>query len=424
MNYKKIDKGSYQVHLINTDRFKTITMRVCLRDKAAKEEITIRNFLASFLTYSTNTYPTKRDLVLKAQDLYAANVYTKAYRAGNYNMISFFLSLLNEKYTEVGMLEESIAFLADVIFKPNFNNEDKFEEAYSYLYNSMETAIKGLKENPTLYSAVRLLEVMDPDKPYSYREHGYIEDLEKINLTSLKEYYKKIINNSLVDIYIIGNFDEEEIIKLLDKYMLFETFKRPKESQILSHDKLPKKIKTETETTDGNQSKLTIGCKIGDLTEYQLNYVLTLYNLIVGGGSESKFFKIIREENSLAYYVSSSLNKLDHLMLIRAGISKDNFEKTIKLVKKLMKDMELGDFTEENIEVAKNNYLTLLKEIEDNENAIIETYLASDLLNLGDIEERKKMISGVTKEEIIDVAKNIKIDTIFLLEGVVEDERD
>ncbi|MCI8588887.1 MAG: hypothetical protein HFG40_04465, partial [Bacilli bacterium] len=57
-----------------------------------------------------------------------------------------------------------------------------------------------------------------------------------------------------------------------------------------------------------------------------------------------------------------------------------------------------------------------------NESAIIETFLAKDLLNLGDIEERKKEVQKVTKEDIISLAKKVKIDTIFLLEGDGEDE--
>jgi len=87
-----------------------------------------------------------------------------------------------------------------------------------------------------------------------------------------------------------------------------------------------------------------------------------------------------------------------------------------------MKEMEQGKFEEEELEVAKNNYITNLKEIEDNESAIIETYLAKDLLNLGDIEGRKKEVLKVTKEDIMKVAKKIKLDTIFLLEGESEDE--
>ena len=93
-----------------------------------------------------------------------------------------------------------------------------------------------------------------------------------------------------------------------------------------------------------------------------------------------------------------------------------------KLVKKLMKDMVKGNFKDEHINIVKENYISLLKEIEDNENAIIETYLAKDLLNLGDIEERKREVMKVTKEDIVNVAKKIKIDTIFLLEGVENNE--
>lgn len=422
MEYNKIDMTAFNLHVIRTERFKTVNIRVCLRDEIKKDEVTLRNMLASFLTYSTNSYPTKRDLVLKAQDLYAVNLYTKSYRSGKFNMINFCMSLLNEKYTEKGMLEESIKFLAEVIFNPNFKNDDGFNNAFKFLYDSIETSMKGIKENPTTYSVIRMLEEMDKDMPYSYREFGYLEDLDKLNKDSLITYYNKILNNSLVDVYVIGNVESSEIESLLKKYFKFSTFKRPKQSQLIEHDKLPLRSKIVKEQEESNQSKLSIGCKIGSLTEFERNYVLTIYNMILGGNSESKFFQIIREKHSLAYYVYSSLNKLDSLMIIKAGISKENFDKTLRLVKKLMKDMTKGSFNEEHIDMVKENYISLLKEIEDNESAIIETYLAKDLLNLGDIEERKREVMKVTKEDIIRVANKIKIDTVFLLEGVQESE--
>lgn len=420
MKYKKIDMTAFNLHLIQTERFRTITVRVCMRDEIKKEEIALRNFLSTFLTYSTDSYPTKRDIVLKAQDLYAANIYTKSYRSGRFNMINFYLSMLNPKYTEEGMLEESIQFLNDVIFHPNFNKESEFQKAYDFLYESMESSIKGIKENTTTYSVVRMLEEMDRKEPYSYHEYGYLEDLKAINKETLAAYYQKTLKESLIDIYVIGDFEEEKMVTLLKKYMLFETFKRPKVNQLIEHKKLPLRSKTVVESLDTNQSKLSIGCKIGTLSEFERNYVLTIYNMILGGNSESKFFQVIREKHSLAYYVYSSLNKLDSLMLIKAGISKENFEKTVRLIKKLMKDMQKGSFAEEDIQIAKENYVSLLKEIEDNENAIIETYLAKELLNLGNIEERRQEVMKVTKEDIMQVAKKVSIDTIFLLKGEQE----
>ena len=420
MEYKKIDKTSYNLHLIKTDCFKTLSIRICFRDEIKKDKTTIRNMLTNYMTYSTTNYPSKRDLVLKTQDLYALSIYTKCYRSGRFNVTNFYLSLLNEKYTEPGMLEESIKLLADIIFNPNFKDENKYNEIYKFLYDAYLKRLKGIKENASNYSMLRMLESMDNNMPYAYRDIGYIEDLDNITFTKMQEYYQELINHSLIDIYIIGEFDDS-IIKIIDKYFPFNTFKSPKVNQIITHAKMPNKIRVFKESDNSNQSKLSIGCKIDSLSEFERNYVLTLYNIILGGNSESKFFQVIREKHSLCYYVYSSLNKLDSLMLISSGISKDNYNKTVKLIKQLMKEMELGKFTEDDIKTAQENYISLLNEIEDNPDAIVETYLAKDLLNLGDIEERKKEIMKVTKEDIINIAKKVHMDTIFLLEGVQDE---
>ena len=330
--------------------------------------------------------------------------------------------MLNPKYTEPNMLEESIELLSDIIFKPNFTNKKAFKDNYDYLIEVYKSSLSSLKDNKDGYSSIRLFEEMGKGKIYSYRNRGYFEDIGKINIDTLKKYHDKLINNSLVDIYIIGDIDNS-IVSMIDKYFSFKTYKGKKKDLFIIHDTLPK-LKTIIEKDDNNQSKLCIGCKIYNLSEFERNYVLTLYNIILGASSESKFFRTIREENSLAYYVYSSLAKLDNLMIIRAGISKENFNKVVKLIKKLMNDMKKGNITLEDIKKAQENYISMLNEMEDSQYAIIEGYIAKDILNLGDIEERKEMIKKVTKEDIVKISKKIKIDTIYLLEGDGQIERD
>ena len=43
MEYKKKEYLSYHLHMIRTNRFKEIKVRVIFRDNMKKEEITIRN---------------------------------------------------------------------------------------------------------------------------------------------------------------------------------------------------------------------------------------------------------------------------------------------------------------------------------------------------------------------------------------------
>ena len=97
MQYKKIELGSYNLHMIKTDRFKTVNVQIILSDKIKKEDITKRNFLSDMLTYSSLKYPTKKDISMASQDLYAANIYSTSYRLGNYYNTDINLYFLNEK---------------------------------------------------------------------------------------------------------------------------------------------------------------------------------------------------------------------------------------------------------------------------------------------------------------------------------------
>ena len=93
-----------------------------------------------------------------------------------------------------------------------------------------------------------------------------------------------------------------------------------------------------------------------NLTDFERNYVLSLYNIILGGGPDSKLFKDVREKNSLCYTIGTNISKLDNLMLLRAGITRNNYEKTLKLINKNVKNMSKGKFSLEDINSAVEMY--------------------------------------------------------------------
>ena len=75
--------------------------------------------------------------------------------------------------------------------------------------------------------------------------------------------------------------------------------------------------------------------------------------------------------------------------------------------------MTNGNITEEEIENAKQLITTTLNMSLDNPGRIVDNYLFKNLYGLDEIEERIKLYTGVTKEEIINFAKKIKINTIL-----------
>ena len=417
MQYKKVQLGSYNLHMIKTDRFKTVNMQIVLSDSIKKEDITKRNFLSDMLTYSCEKYKTKRDISIASQDLYAASVYSTCYRLGNYYNTDINLYFLNEKYSEEGMTEKSLDFLKEIIFNPNVEDNKFDSTSFNVIKNNMRIQIKSIKEDPRKYSMIKMLENMDKNMPYSYHGFGYLEDLEKITEENLYEYYQDFLRKSNIEIFIIGDIDFDNIEKLVREKFKFNVYKKKKEEPIIIHKKIRTRAKTIVEEDEINQSKLTIGCKINGLTDFEKNYVLTIYNIILGGDSDSLLFKNVREKNSLCYYVSSSSNKMDNLLIISSGIAKNNFKKTLSLIKKEMKNIEKGNFNEELIEKAKIRYNSVLDEMYDYPNRIISAYYASEILGVDFPDVRKKKIMEVTKEDIVGICKKIKMDTIYLLGG-------
>ena len=70
MKTKKIDLKYAKLYLIKTNKFRSITIKVLLKDKLKKEDITRRNFLIDYLTLTSNKYKTRQALALKIQELY------------------------------------------------------------------------------------------------------------------------------------------------------------------------------------------------------------------------------------------------------------------------------------------------------------------------------------------------------------------
>ena len=53
----------------------------------------------------------------------------------------------------------------------------------------------------------------------------------------------------------------------------------------------------------------------------------------------------------------------------------------------------------------------------DNNVAILNNYVFNYLDNLPEIDKRKEMLKQVSKEDVIRVAKKLKINTVYVLEG-------
>ena len=405
-----LDMNAYNLHIIKTDKFKTITVDVSFRRKIKKEEITIRNLLKEMMVNASYNYPTEKSLVIETERLYDLKLVSSSYRVGNDTILSFRSRFLNEKFTEDGMNEESIKFLLDIIFNPLLDKEiEKCKK-------KLEKSILSLKDNKVKYALLKLLE-STRDKAYSYNDYGYIEDLDKINEEEIKKYYKSVIDNDFIDVYVVGDVDENFIKNIFREYFKVKTYHKENFEILVDELESISKVNELKEEEEVNQSQLTLLCNFNKLTDYERKYVLPIYGELLGGSSNSILFDTVREKNSYAYYVNAIVKPYDNVMLIYSGIEKGTEKEVYKLMQKSLKEVTRGKFDVNKLENAKKTMCSAIVASLDSPVGIITGEMAKVLVNAKGSDERIEEFKKIKKSDIITVGKKVNIHSKFILEA-------
>ncbi|MCI9434181.1 MAG: insulinase family protein [Bacilli bacterium] len=417
MNYTNYNMGPFNLHVIKNDHFKTVQVKVNFKSKLAKDEITIRNMLRLILINGTKKYPSERLLNIESENLYDLGYSSVGIVSGNFSILSFELNFLNPKYTSDAKFDNYIDFLCEILFNPNIHGKKFNTESFNLVKEKLKNTLESEAENPRKYALNRLLEEIDKKANYSFKPDGYLSDLEKITEHDLYKAYEKMINRDIVDIFVIGDIQANDIKNIFNQKFLINTIKKPVDTHFIEHKKFRARTKTVKEKREISQSKLYIGFKCDKLSLFEKQYVANIYSFILGGGPDSKLFKSVREKNSLCYYVSSSFKSVSNLLIITSGIDKKDYRKAVNLIKKEVKSMMNGDFDDSDIKKAIVTYINSLEASLDSPASIISSYVSNEYLGFDLMDERIKKIETVTKDMIINFSKKIHLDTIFLLEG-------
>jgi predicted Zn-dependent peptidase len=173
------------------------------------------------------------------------------------------------------------------------------------------------------------------------------------------------------------------------------------------------------------QGKLVLGYRAGIPYEDRLYNGLLLGNEIFGGGPNSILFKNVREKHSLAYYVTSSIVKHKSIILLDAGIEFQNYQKTIDLINRGLEDMLKGNFSDEDMEIAKKSVRTSSESIIDSPQLMSEFTFGKIIANdERSLEEMIRQLEDVTREDIVQAMGKVNLDTIYFMDGLDREVQD
>lgn len=411
------DMKGYKLHLINTGKYKTNTLVWKMKAPINAENVTLRALLPYVLQSNSKKYPSTALLRSYLDDLYGAVFYVDLAKKGEYHVISMIIEVANEKFLtdSTPLLKKAVEFLAEILTNPNTDGNAFNRETVEQEKRTLKQRIQSVFDDKMKYSNFRLIEEMCKDEPYALNVHGRIEDVDSITPEALYEYYQQAINEDELDLYIIGDIDEEETASIVDEEFHFQS-RTPKKTGT-GRAKIGE-VQEIQEVQDIRQGKLNIGFRTNILYGEPDYFPLQVLNGIYGGFSHSKLFINVREKNSLAYYAASRLESHKGLMIVMSGIDSKNYQQAVDIIKEQMEAMKKGDFSDEELAQTKAVIKNQLLETMDTARGTIEILYHNVVAGKNiSVDEWLTRVDETTKEDIEKAAAKIQLDTIYFLTG-------
>lgn len=415
---KHYEMKGYHLYLIPTDKFKNITISLKLQNKLERETVSKRTLLSFMFTAGTKDYPSTQQLSQYLENLYGMKFGSSVSTKGKSHIISINSFCINQEYLpyQEDLIVKQIQLLNDIFNKPHIVNDAFDEKMFKMKKRELIDRIISNQDDKFNYSLEKLFEYFGKDQALGISTYGYIDDIKKIDNKNLFDYFKQCIQEDNKNIYVVGNIDES-IVSLFEQYLSlpandthYESVYSLKTSRISVNEIIEKQ--------DITQAKLNMGYTIDAHFLSQNHYAFAVFNAIFGGTSQSKLFKVVREKNSLCYYISSSYDAFNGIEIITAGIEGQDYDKVKSLIKEQLSAMQRGEFSEQDIEVAKlmlKNAFIKTKDEPISQIALIYNRNISGKIESDD--EYIQRIMAVKKDDIMEVCQNMKLDTIFLLKG-------
>jgi len=408
-------KSGINLNLIKTDKFKSNLLSFYFLRPLTREEVTKNALLPLVLKRGTMELKTNLEIQKKLEENYGANLSVAINKRGEKHVLRFSVETINGEYiNNKEYIYDVFNLLKSIIFNPLLE-EGYFKKSYvEQEKENLKRKIESRINDKRSYAIDRCIEEMCKNERFGIYPLGSIEDLPKIDEEILYKHYKKVIETSPIEIFFVGNYDDDMVLYMKEMANIErgEIIDIPRE-QIISRVKTKNMV---YEDLDVNQGKLVLGFRTGIPYEDRLYNGLLVGSDILGGGPNSKLFKTVREKESLAYYITSTVFKYKSILLVDGGIEFENFEKTIDIIKEQIEEIQKGNFSEDDIEISKESLKSSTRSIKDSIFLISEYFFSQILSNdKRTLDEVIADIDKVTKGEIVEAMSKLTIDTIYFM---------
>ncbi|MGE7624846.1 EF-P 5-aminopentanol modification-associated protein YfmF [Viridibacillus sp. NPDC096237] len=411
------EQNGLQLHLCNTDKFKTISIMLTIKAPLQEDLTTARALIPHILNGGSINYPNRKLIKQKLDGMFGATLSSDVLKKGENHIITFKMEIPADQFLNESnsLLKSSLDLLHEVVYSPMLKNGVFNSAIVEQEKRSLKQRLTSMYDDKMLYVNVRLMEEMFKGEPYQLPAFGREEDIVFLNASSIYQVYEELLQNARFDLFIVGAFYENEV-KLMVQEVFSEQHNNKPIKMISSDRKEVNGVKVIQDKMDVKQGKLLLGYRTFSTIQDEDYEATMVANAIFGRFPSSKLFINLRQKGSIAYFSISRIESHKGLLIIMAGIDFDNYERAVEIIREQEYAMKEGDFTEAEVEQGKAMLISLLIEAHDTPLGIMDISIqAVDSGLSSKINDQIKRISMVSKSDVIRAANKWELDTIYFL---------
>jgi len=399
-------------------RFKQGCLSFQLVRQMDQAEAAMNALLPSVLLRGTKNCPDLRSITEHLDELYGASVSALVRRVGDYQNTGLYCGFMDDRFALPGdkVLEPVIRFLEEILldspveaggFLPAFVESEK--------KNLIATIESELNDKRT-YSMSRLLKIMCKEDSFGLPRLGEVSQVAAIDPVALYDHYRKILRESLIEIFYVGSAAPEQVAAMLMPLLLrTEREYIPLAAQTAFR---PCEGSDVVETMEVSQGKLCMGFTTPITNRDPQFPAMQILNTVLGAGMTSKLFVNVREKLSLCYSIGSGYYGTKGIVTVAAGIDFDKEQLTREEILRQLEACRKGEISELELKAAKEAVLSSLRATHDSPGAIEGYYATAALsgLRFGH-SEYMAAVEAVTREDVVACARELQLHTTYFLKG-------
>lgn len=416
---KKNVANGIDIIFVPATQFKTNELAVSLLVPLKKETASENALLSMLLCESCSAYKTLRELNTHLASLYGAVLSPAVSKLGENQLIKFGITCIDDRFAldDKKILTECLSLLLSLLFEPNFDENGLFtQNSVDVQKRLLIEKIESEENEKRTYVLRKTESIMFEGEPYAINRYGTKEDVSNATPESLKIAWENLLKTSSVLLTVVGNASQQEVKELLlDKFSNVERdYQAPVDAVFNPVSKGIKEVKEEMEVKQG---KLVMGFRVNITPDSELAPAMRSFADVFGGGPYSKLFANVREKMSLCYYCSARYVRQKSFIVVQSGCEEENMDKAVSEILNQIEKIKKGNFDYE-FSSSKMALTDAINSVYDAPESL-ETWYTSQMADkiTKSPAESAAENKSVTKEQIMECANLISLDTVYRLVG-------